>query len=178
MPDTEIGNAVWVISDRTHDDHYLVAIQVGPDTTIPLTDEQGVAYARAVYAAAAHAEYDAAVITQLTAAGVPLTDAGHAIVELRAERAPVDTGTRLTFTPIVSARDHRPSVHVALDGRVFTQWAPADARGHAGYVLDALEAVKLDAHYLALCVRPLGLPVDTARAMVGDLINHRQAEEE
>lgn len=177
MIDPETGNAIWVISDRTHDDHYLPVIQVGPDTAIPLTEERGVTYVRAVYAAAAQAEYDAAIIAQFTKIGIPVTAAAEAVADLRADRPQVHTGTRLAFTPIVKSRDRRPAVHVLLDGQRFCEWEPANARLHGGHVLDALAVVPLDAALLAFCVGPLGMPVDAARAIVADLANHRQTEE-
>lgn len=64
-----LGDSIAVITDRTHDDHFTVAVVPGPDVTIPLDRDKAIAYATTVLTAVAHAGYDAAVIAQLRAMG-------------------------------------------------------------------------------------------------------------
>jgi hypothetical protein len=179
---TEIGDAIWVISDRTPDDTYLVVVQVGPDTVITLPSAKGAeAYARAVIAACAYAEYDAAIFAQMhrvTKGDDQL--AMSVVMDLREKRPPLDNVATapLSFVPIVAHRTKKPAIHVELDRVPFSQWSPEEARGHAMHVLDAAAVVSLDAAFLNYQTTELGLDLERARAVVDQLREHREADRE
>lgn len=180
MPDSpEIGDAIWVISDRTIDDRYMVVVQVGPDTIVSLpTREAAEAYARTVIGAAAYAEYDAAILSQMMrVTKSDMAVSASVMADLRDRRPALDNAATapLTFTPLVSARTNKPVIHVALNGALFSQWTPEDARGHALHVLDAAAVVGLDAAFLAYQLTELGLDAPRARAVVDQLREHREA---
>jgi hypothetical protein len=171
----EPGDAIWVRSDRTHDDAYIATVEVGPDVSIPLSHHQALAYVMTVLGVVARAEYDAAVVAQMVAMGAG-DDATASMVRQLRERYPAleNVATApLTFVPLVGRGDRKPYVHVALDGVTFCQWDSAAARQHAGYVLDVATVVDLDAAYLGYLTSVVQLKADVARATVDNLARHR-----
>ena len=168
--------AVWVESDRTPTGAYRATIHPTPDVSIsiPLDYRRATAYALAVVTACEYADYDAAVIAQMRAAGLGLTDAAGYVAALREMRRPVadsDT-TPLTYVPIVSQHDWRPYVHVYLHDEPLTQWTPDEARGHAMHVLSAVVAAHLDQRYYWHLIRTGATP-EQAAMTVHDLRRHR-----
>ena len=168
-------DAIWVTSDRTHNDVYIPTVVLGEDLAIPLPGAKAAAYANTVLNACAYAEYDAAVYAQLRGAGVDERLTATVLLDLRNDRPPLDQASTapLAFDPLVTARDHTPAIHVSASGEKFCQWTTADARGHAMHVLDMATAVPLDAAYLRHLIGPVNLPAHVARAMVDDLRNWR-----
>ena len=66
-PEPGEPDAVWVLSDVAADGTYVVTVQAGPDDAWVLDrPAAAAAYADAVLTAVAYAEYDAAVLAQLT----------------------------------------------------------------------------------------------------------------
>lgn len=168
--------AVWVESDRTPTGAYRATIHPTPDVSIPLDRRRALGYARAVITACEYADYDAAVIAQMRAAGLGLVDAAGYVAALREMRRPVPDGDTapLTYVPIVSQYDWRPYVHVYLHDAPLTQWTPDEARGHAMHVLSAAVAAHLDQRYYWHLTRTGATP-EQAAALVHDLHRHRHA---
>lgn len=169
--------AVWVITDMSPvTGDYFVAVQCSNDRTFAPADP--VAYGMAVLRACEYADHDAAVFAQLTKKlSLPERDAGGIVARLRDDRPAIqDAATApLRFTPIIAARDHSPQILVHYgDGVELTQWTPADARGHALYVLQSTIVVETDTAYrrfMRTAVNP-----GTAEAVVQDLANFRHNE--
>lgn len=172
--------AVWVTSELLPDGRYITSISVNPDRAFTLDRDAARRYAATVFTAVAYAEYDTAVVRQLQAIGIALPDAAGFVVDLRADRPPLDDDATapLRFEPLVAGTTLTPAVHIALDGELFCQWDPADARQHAGHVLDVAAAVDLDAAYRRLLVAQVGLDDARARAVVGDLAEHWDTADE
>lgn len=173
--------AVWVESGVAVDGTFVVEVNAAGDWSFVLNRERALAYVATVFDAAARAEYDAAVLRQLTSRGLARELVGAMIAnDLRPDRPPLDDAATapLRYTPIVSDSTRQPYVHVHLHGRgepqFLTQWRPASARQHAGHVLDALAVVDLDAGYLRTLVGVIGLDAPRARAVIATLGDHRR----
>lgn len=167
--------AIWVVSDVAPDGTYVCTVQAGDDLAVTLDRQRAVAYAMALYTAVGYAEYDAAVLAQLTTLGVGDRMAAQCVADLRADRAPVDDAatTPLRFVPLVTAAKREPGLFIEIGGRRVAQWTTADGRQHAGHVLDIVAAVDLDAAYHRFLRGPVALDDDRARAVVGSLSEHR-----
>lgn len=169
--------AIWVSTDPTPDGVYRATLTWGEDHALVLDQEAAATHAREVLAAVAAAEYDAAVVSQLTA----LTDqdsALHMVRELRKDRAAGSTSTGLELVPGVSAFTGQAYLKIVLDGKPIGQWDPDDARQHAMYVMEAVQAAELDSAYLRLLRGVIGLDEQTGRAAVAGLRKHRPNYEE
>ncbi|MFJ4960219.1 hypothetical protein [Streptomyces sp. NPDC088739] len=69
--------------------------------------------------------------------------------------------------------DLDPFVSIHLDQKQVGQWTTADARPHALFVMETIEAARLDTAYLRHLVDVLGLDLNTATAMINDLARFR-----
>jgi hypothetical protein len=169
--------AIWVVSDVAPDGTYVCTVQAGDDLAVTLDRQRALAYAVALYAAVGYAEYDAAVLKQLTTLGIGEEMAAHCVADLRADRAPVDDAATapLRFVPLLTAK-REPALFVEVNGRRISQWTPADGRQHAGHVLDIVAAVDLDAAYFRFLRGPVALAEGRARAVVGSLGEYRIGE--
>lgn len=174
-PRPEIGDAIWVISDRTHNDVYVTAVQVGPDTTIVLDRDRAVRYGMTVITAVQYAEYDAAVFAQAKDTGMDDRTAAQMVMDLRADRPPLDDDATapLRFDPILAFKTKEAAVHVSLQGELFSQWTAADANGHAMHVLQVASAVDLDGAYRRYLFGTVGLDAARAAMLVDDLGHYR-----
>jgi len=170
-------DAVWVESDRTPQGIYRATIHPTPDVSIPLGHAQATVYAEAVVLVCEYADYDAAVIAQLTALGISVEQAAEQVAEMRKQRRvpPRAATAPLVFTPVVSASTGRPYVHVYLRGKALTQWSTDDARGHAMHVLSVAVAATLDRRYHEHLTRVVGLTAEQAATTVHNLRGHRHA---
>lgn len=175
QPDQQTESAIWVVSDVAPDGTYVATVQASDDVAVVLNRRRALAYAMALYTAVGYAEYDAAVIRQLTSIGISKQLAAQCVADLRADRAPIDdTATApLRFVPLVTAAKGEPALFVEVNGRRVSQWTPAEGRQHAGHVLDISAAVDLDAAYFRFLRGPLRLDEGRARAVVSGLGEHR-----
>lgn len=167
--------AIWVISDVAPDGTYVTTVQASDDVAVVLDRDRALAYAVALYTAVGYAEYDAAVLAQLTTLGVGDRMAAECVADLRDDRAPVDDAATapLRFVPLVTAAKREPALFVEVGGKRIAQWTTADGRQHAGHVLDICAGVDLDAAYFRFLRGPVGLDDDRARAVVESLGEHR-----
>jgi hypothetical protein len=166
--------AVWVSSEVAADGAYVVGVSIDEDTMVPLSDP--VRYATAVVEAAALAEYDAAILSQLSKLGTPIQVCAHLVHELREARPPRDVAALAPFgfEPGVSMRTRKGFLLVSHNGVPFGQWDVADAEGHAVQVLGAAAVVGLDRQYRDALERLIGLDEPTALRVVGDLAQFRE----
>ena len=180
LPDTSAVRLEW--------SGYVATVHPSPDVSIPLDRGQAVAYAMGVLQVVAEAEYDAAIARQIRAMGrLPAGErdqtgqaAAAATIQQLRERRPKERtdqtaleGSPLAFSGGVSALTGDAFVHVHLYGQPLTQWTPADARGHAQYVLEAAIVAELDQGYLEFLTTVLALDRETARKVVDNLGHHR-----
>ncbi|RFU83590.1 hypothetical protein DY218_27160 [Streptomyces triticagri] len=169
-------DSVWVESDVTSDGVYVVAVRYGMDCVRSLNRSEAYDHAGAVLAAAQRAEHDCAVARQLMKiTGLALDEVALMIRELRADRPPLDAAALapLWLEPGIN-QETRPFLVLHADGQQVGQWTVGDARQHALYVLEALEAADLDAAYLRYLVGKIGIDDNRARQAIGDLANYRQ----
>jgi hypothetical protein len=170
---TDSGGVVWIRTASDITGTYRVVLEIDDDTSHGLTREGAQAYATAVLAAVARAEYDAAVIRQITTIA-DLGTAGMLVTAIRADRPPITWPTPLTLIPGVSAATRAAFLHIAIRTKVIGQWTIPDAREHAAAVLEAVEVADLDGGYLmALRSSPLSIDEIVARAMINDLAKYR-----
>ena len=181
MTSLEEAQAVWVISDLMPDGvTYVPTVHIGDDLAFPLEGERAIAYALAVQTAAERAAYDEIVCAQLMEL---LHGRGELVAEvvgtMREKRPPLDDSATapLTFEPFVSARTREGGLFVSVHGERLFQWSVADARQHAGHVIQVLCGVDLDAAYRDLLTEHVGVPAQTARTMVDNLQTHRKESE-
>jgi hypothetical protein len=170
------NDGVWVQSDVTPSGTYILAVHFDHDHTRPLDHDAAYAYATTVLAACARAEYDAAVIAQMTRkVGTGLRAATELVGEMRADRPPLDDAATapLRLEPGVSGSSRRPFLALHLAGKQIGRWDVADGRQHALHVLEGIEGVDLDAAYRRCLMAQVGLREKDALAVVGDLANYR-----
>ena len=175
MTDTAADREVWIKTDPTPDGTgYVVTLEVGQDTARILTPDEAMAHAAGVLAAAHRAEYDAAVLAQLTKLGIERESVAMLIRQLRDDRPPLDPAAThpLTLEPCVNAAG-KPFITVASPGREQGQWTTEDARSHAIAVLECVAVADLDAAYLRALTGLIGIDRSRARRVVEDLVNHR-----
>lgn len=174
MTTPENSATIWVQSDLLPDGTYVTAIHYNDDQSRVLDRQTGMAYVAEIFTAAVHAEHDAAVLRQLTSIGVERATAGQAVVDLRADRPPLnDAATApLRLAPGVSHRTGAGFLAVFIGDRQVGQWDPADARDHATNVLTVLTAADLDATYRRYLTSVIGIDTDRAQHIVGQLAAH------
>ena len=166
---------LWVRSDVLPDGAYAVTINLGQDRIWVLDRPGALAYAVTCVEAAQRAEYDAAVLAQLTRGlGLPVQAAAQMLASIRPDRRPLDdeATTPLAFIPGVNS-DGMAFLMIQLDGEPWGQLSPLELRAHAMIVLEAPAAADLDAGYLQAMLA-MEIPEATARGAVGDLANWRR----
>jgi hypothetical protein len=168
--------SVWIKTDLTPTG-YVVTLDASDDNTRILTPDEALAYAAGVLAAAARAEYDAAVLKQITGKklSLPMAAAAEVIETMRKDRPPLDPRpTRpFTFHPGVTGAG-KAFLHVDCEGEEPGQWTPKQAREHAMWVLESVAVADLDSGYLQTLVATVGSSRDTATQVVDDLANYRE----
>lgn len=168
-----------VQSDLLPSGAYATAIHFNGGRSRLLDPAEALAYAAGVARAAMTAEYDAAVVRQLTGMGLPLAAIATCIRDMRGQRPPPDPAATapLTLIPGVGQVTRTAFVVVALGGREIGQWTPAEARAHAMNVLIVSAGADLDATYHRHLVDEIGLDPAAAAAMVCDLDPHFEARD-
>lgn len=171
-------DAIWVKTAPSPDGKtYMVTLEASEDQALCLTTTSAAAYVHVLLGAVARAEYDAAVVAQMTAL-VPGPHAVSLVIrELRENRPPLDDSRTapLRFTPGVS-QGHDPFIRVDIEGRANSfQWTPGEARQHALHVLDAVQAADLDSHYYRVLRSMVNLDEPRARAVVDAVGGFRPA---
>jgi hypothetical protein len=175
-PDVENTQGhIWVSSEMTGDGEYAVTVTFSPDQVVSLPTDKALDYARAVIELAQRAEYDAAILAQLTdKGGLPVRTAAEYIADsIRPFREPISTGTQLSLLPGVSSGTMRPFLGIELDGNLIGEWTVADALDHGYAVLDTISVTGLDNGYYRSLVERLGVDESRARAIVTSIADFR-----
>lgn len=170
--DTNQGQ-VWIRTAPTPGGTYRVTLEIDDDTAQVLGRGWAQIYASAILAAVARAEYDAAVIRQMTAVAGQ-TAAVALVAQMRADRPPITWPTPLTLDPGVSAATGAAFLHILIKGEIVGQWTIPDAREHALAVLEAVEVADLDGAYLRALRSSCGVDEHQARVVVDGMAEHRQ----
>jgi len=174
MADEQGG--VWIRTVPDMEGIYRPVVELDDDTSHPIDDVTAVAYARAILVAVAYAEYDAAVIRQMTT--VCNQEAAVDLVRrMRGDRPLLVWPAPLELEPGVSARTGEAFLAVSLHGLRVGQWDMAQAREHALGVLEAVEVAPLDSAYLR-ALRAIDVEEGRARVVVDDLARYRMLEQE
>lgn len=154
--------AVWVSSKFTPDGTYILAIEFSLDVALPLNTDQARAYSAEVLRATVIAQYDAAILRQLTETLHATTkDAALAVRMLRDDRPELDKTALgpLCITPSVSAITGKPYLACTVavprgrtgpydrDGQRRWHWTIAEGRQHARHVLEESNLIDLDLAY-------------------------------
>lgn len=171
-------DSVWIRTAPTVDGSgYVVTVEASADRAVVLTPDRALRYASAVLGAVQRAEYDAAVVRQLTAVLSDKSEAARMVIDLRGARPPLDVEATapLAVEPGVNSR-HEPFLHLRVDGELDGQWTLPDARQHALTVLEAVGAADLDSGYYRALRGSIGLEEGEARAVVEDVAKWRPAD--
>jgi len=179
LGDVEAERTVWVTTSIPPSAAgYVVTLEASADLARTLTPDESLTYAAGVLAAAARAEYDAAVLAQMTSEklGLPMQVAAEVIQELRKDRPPLDPAITwpFTFEPGVTKELH-PFIKIICGGEPIGQWDVSDARSHAMGVLQSVAVADLDSAYLRALVGSVGLDRNRGMHVVDDLSNYREA---
>lgn len=173
---------MWVITEPLPDgEGYMVTIQLNQDNVLSLTPDQATMWAKGFLTAAARAEYDTAVIRQLSAKlKISVQDAVRQVMTMRDDRPPVEGVDPLTLEPGVAmdgtSEDptFRAFIAMYLPGRKkYGQVDPKGAREHALIVLESIAVAELDAAYKRSLIGQVGVAEGTARQVIHDLANFR-----
>ncbi len=178
--DAEQAMVLAVASEPDADGRFGLTITLSGEPVRSLDSESAHAYVGELMYALACAEYDAAVLAQLTEVpGLHRALVGRTIRELRQRRRPILAAATapLVLTPIVSASDRVPRMQVTC-GDVGWQWEMSDVRQHVLHVLEVSVGVELDGLYLSDLQTDIGLDERRARGFVSLLREHRPDWEE
>lgn len=171
----EQHQGLWVNTEaRADGGGYYVTVTWEQDRIWRLTPDQVDHYVSTCYLAGQYAEFDAAVIKQLTTIGIPLEDAGMVVAsELRQDRVPVpDAAPGLRYEPGVTAAG-KPFVKAVVDGQEQATIDLPQFRAHLQHLVEAPIAADLDSRYRAMLISAIGLDPVRASNIVSDLANHR-----
>lgn len=166
---------LWVKTEPDLAGVYHVVLELGPDDIWTLDEDAAYRWVGHCLAAAAQAEYDAAVLAQLTALGLPQDVVVATVQKLRSGRpasVPLAEGTGLALVPGVSASTRKGFLRIERNGQPIGQWEIEDARQHGMYVVESVEVAKLDTAYLAV-LREADLGDDVAHHAVANLGKYR-----
>jgi hypothetical protein len=172
VADHDHDGKVWVRSTPDDAGRYRVVMEIDADTSQTLDGAKVWLHARAVLAAVAQAEYDAAIMRQLGGSDTDDEHAARVVGHLRARRDPLAWPTPLALVPGVSAFTGEPFLLVRIRDKVVGQWTPADARDHAVAVLELECAARLDREYLSV-LRAADVDDHKARVIVENIAAHR-----
>ena len=162
---------VWLRTTADENGAYRCTLEVNDDVALFLDRAGAAAYAYNLLNAVAIAEYDAAVLAQLTSMSNQEA-AVQIVVDLRKDRPEGRQYGPLQFMPGVNQHG-KPFLTVHLGETVLGQWSLPDARTHALHALESVLVADLDSAYLRLLRGAVGVDENTARNTVDDLINHR-----
>lgn len=154
---------------------YAVRLLLDDQAVVRMDSAAALKHAAAVLVFAQHAEYDAAVARQfINDLGTPMEMAGFMVTQLRETRR---TPSKLDTAPLELSTLVTPELYGAvaihLKGRQVGQWTVADARAHASFVLETVEAAKLDTLYRRYLVDSVGLDENRASQVVHHVGQHR-----
>jgi hypothetical protein len=177
-PDTpDEPQSIWVKAGVDLDGTYRLVVEYNADTAETFDQPGATAYASEIFTAVAYAEYDAAVLTQMTTGwGLPPEEAVEVVRGLRGDRPPLnDTALGLLrLAPRIAARTSKPFLACSLSSHSMTwQWDPQDANQHAGYVVQCYPVATLDSAYRRYLVGVVGIDQGRAMHVVEDLANWR-----
>lgn len=164
----------WIHTEPTPDGAgYMVTLVVDEDRSISLERPTAMEYAYTVLRVVAYAEYDAAVLAQMSQR-VSKEAAYQLVVDLREDRPEADFSVMapLSLEPGVSVKG-RPFVMVKKDGKQVGEWSLASAREHALTILEVLTVAELDEAYLRCLKGVVGVEPGLAQTVVGDLQKFR-----
>jgi len=170
--------SIWVKADVDLAGNYRLVVEYNADTAETFDQPRATAYATEVFTAAAYAEYDAAVMAQMTKKlGLPMEAVAEVIRGLRADRPPLNQAALglLRMEPGIAARNMKPFLKCSLTCHPMEwQWDPADANQHAGYVVQCYPVANLDSAYRRYLVGVIGIDQNRAMHAVEDLANWRE----
>jgi len=173
----EDRDSIWIITEPTPDGTgYMATVHFNEDRAVTLTPEQAVAYATDVLTVVGRAEYDAAVMRQITKLTGEPANGVQMIKDLRDDRPTLTATAPLVMEPSVAVDDgnvFRPFIALHMEGKQFGQWTMDDARGHAVGLLEVCAVADMDAAYARSLVSLIGLDKERALAVVGDLARYR-----
>lgn len=167
-------SCVWIRTEPDLDGTYRPVLEIDDDTSYPLTADSAAIYANEILRAAAIAEYEAAVVAQMTkVSGGDATTAAQVVGDLRGDRPDTTPLTPLRLIPGVSAFTGEAFLIVEIRGQQVGQWTTAAAREHALFALEAVHVADLDSAYLRWLRSGPAVDEPRARAVVEDLANFR-----
>lgn len=171
---TDERDSFWIRTEPTIDGSaFVVTLSITEDHAVTLTPARANQYAGALLGAAAEAEYDAAIVRQMTERlSLDMATTAQLIRDMRAER-PTRIAAGLVFEPGVSQRKQHAFIRIVRDEQAIGQLDVPAARRHALHVLEAVPVADLDAAYLKVLRGIVGTEENTARQVIEDIDNYR-----
>lgn len=168
------SEGLWINTEERPEGGFYVVVSIGGDRIWRLDADACLNYVLACTMAAQQAEYDAAVLKQMTSLGLePELVAQMIAKDLRMDRPSVpDAAPGLRYAPGVTAQG-KPFLKIELDGEGVGQLDLDQLREHSMSVLEAPVAADLDSAYKRALVGLIGLDAGRASNVVADLANHR-----
>lgn len=174
-------STIWVkTSLNPMTNSYFVEIEYDADRSRSVTPARAMAYAATVFQLAQQAEHDAAVFSQMILTlGIAEMEVARLIEDLRKDRPPLNTDVLkpLGLTPGVTIKG-KPFLALLLDDVQVGQWSPTDAREHAAYLLECVQAADMDSAYFRMLTGVIGVEPARALNVISDLGKHRWAGDE
>lgn len=164
--DESVG-MVWIRTLADLDGTYRVSLEINEDDSVFLDHDTAMLWAEYVHINAAIADYDSKVFRQLSA-GAPRDYAIQILQDMRKDRVVPLSPTALSFHPGVNIQG-QPFLHILYKDKPIGQWELADARSHAGHIIESIYIADLDGAYRRTLVSEIGLDDATARRAVDGL---------
>lgn len=175
--------SIWVHTDPNDDGTYVATLELAPGLSVALDHDVAHAHAAHVLAAAQRAEYDAAIMGQLvhalTVKGEPkeqaLQYAAKSLDDIRQTRPELPASpTPIRLLPGVSVFTGQPFLVLFVREEEVGQWSVSDARQHALFVLETVDAAELDNGYFKAIQDIFDVAPHVAENMISDLDRFRQ----
>lgn len=170
---------IWVTSELAPDETaYVATIHLTEDRSYPLSNQAAVEYAMELLRAWGAADYDAAVMAQLTQKLEMPDEVAVRLLQRLRDRRPgpaVLKAGPVMLTPGVSVFNRKPFLRCEVDDLKW-QWDAGEIYQHVRHVLEAVSAAEYDGVYRAFLVDELNLEPDRALNVVEDISTFRDLE--
>lgn len=180
MNSTNEESKVWVTTQPTIEGgDFALEVHYHQDHVFALSRAEGIEYAMAWIEAISRADYQAAIMAQMTQVVGDEDDAAQAVLDFRNQSGHGEIeapGSGFTLTPGVAKDDDNQPVGFVECIALHDAWTwRGDAvRDHASHVLEGVCVAPLDAAYLRTLVHSIDIDEGRARQVIEDLGNYRK----
>ena len=155
---------------------FLLTIDYAEDASVALTFDEGITYAMSFLEALTKAEYQAAILNQMSDK-MGQQEAMTLLMDFREATTNLLKAGPMALVPGVTIGNDKyvAFVEVSPDRGDSWTWRADEVRDHTSGVLEIAHGVALDQTYYDVLTKVVGLPEASSRHIIMDLMNHRDA---